>query len=115
MRKDILYLAAITLALSFNYAEASPPLTGTVKELWVNDGGISNAVLIKVGPTYTPSCGGGPASYLVIDLSVSGMKEAYALALSAFMAGKSVTMVGGGGCYSTYSLEKLQYIYVTGN
>lgn len=91
-------------------ASASPPLDGTVTELWINDGANSNVAFISVGTIFTSSCG-ATSGYLVIDLSEAGMKEAYAMALAANMAGRSVYMAGIGACHGQN--EKLKYIRVT--
>jgi hypothetical protein len=91
-------------------ASASPPLEGYITELWVNDGYNSNIAYVSVGTSFTSSCG-ATSVYLIIDFSLPAMKEAYAMALAANMAGRSVRMAGVGACYGQN--EKLNYIRVT--
>ena len=101
-------LAASVVAVS--NANASPQLYGVVKELWVNDSGHSNVAYILVGDTTFSSPCGSPSGYMVMDLSEAGMKEAYAMALSAFMGGVNVRAAGVGACYGQH--EKLKWIYL---
>jgi hypothetical protein len=99
------------LVLFVTNANASPQISGAITEVWVNDGSNSNVIYVSTATAYSSSC--GPASrYFVMDLTEAGMKEAYAMALSAYMIGKNVTMQGSGVCYGPY--EKLKYIYLSG-
>lgn len=106
--RSILIISALS---AFN-VKASPQLSGEITELWVNDNSSTNVVFVSVGQTYTTSCSNDPRNYLIIDLSQASMKEAYSMALSAFVSGKPVVMRGiNGSCYG--SNEKLKYIYMT--
>jgi len=105
-----LFIACVGIVLVAFNATASPQLSGTITELWVNDQGRSNVVFISVGTSFSSSCG-ATSVYLIIDLSEPSMKEAYAMALSASMAGRTVQMGGTGVCYQQW--EKLKYIYIT--
>lgn len=103
------------LGASVLYAAPNSLISGKITELWVNDRNIQG-VFISVGKSYTPSCNASyNATYLLLDPNDSTnpmMKQAYAMALSAFMAGKTVTIEGSGECYPGTSLEKLRYINV---
>lgn len=101
-------LAGAVIAAS--NAAASPQLYGVVKELWINDGANSNIAYIMVGTTAFSSSCGSTSGYMVMDLSEAGMKEAYAMALSAFMAGVNVRAAGIGACHGVH--EKLKWIYL---
>src|SRR5215831_15178897 len=91
-------LVVCGFALMSLRANASPTLSGTITELFVNDGGHTNVVFISVGTSFTSSCG-ATSVYLAIDLSAPSMKEAYAMALSALMSGRTVNIGGIGNCY----------------
>ena len=108
MKHTVLFASFCAMWLASS-ANASPPLEGAIAELWVNDSTNSNVVFISVGTSFTSSCG-ATSAYLVIDLTVAGMREAYAMALAADMAGRSVRMAGAGVCHGQN--EKLKYIRV---
>ena len=101
-------LAVVLVTALADRSSASPQIVGAIKELWVNDGASSNVAWLLGETTFTSVCG-ATSAYLLIDLAEPGMKEACALALSAFMAGQNVRM-SGYGCYGQY--EKLKYIYM---
>jgi hypothetical protein len=107
---SMILFASLCSLWPLSSANASPPLEGTITELWVNDGYNSNIAYISVGTSFTSSCG-ATTIYLIIDFTVPAMKEAYAMALAANMAGRSVRMAGVGACYGQN--EKLNYIRVT--
>ena len=100
----------ILLLLFSSLAEASIPLTGEITELWINDGSYSNVAMISVGTSFSSPCYSTDLRYLILDFSQPGMKEAYSLALAAYMSGTPVTMAGAGECHGI--IEKLQYINI---
>ena len=104
-----LIFKTIVFAMLFsNIASASPVLSGKIAELWVNDNNHTNTVFIRVGDTFETSCSSQAARYLIIDLNDPGMKEAFSLAMAAYMSNTPVRMAGKDICRG--SLEKLQYI-----
>ena len=102
---------AIFIFLFSGGIKASPVLSGKISELWVNDNNHTNTAFIRIGNSFANACGNEAARYLIIDLNEPGMKEAFSLAMAAFMSSTPVKMAGKGNCRG--SLEKLQYIYVT--
>ena len=110
MKLKLLVAALGVLYSCFVYS--SDRLTGQITELWVNDGGNFNVVFISVGQDFTTTCPIGGSRYLIMDLSEPSMKEAYSMALAAFMSGKTISMAGSGQCTSGQGLEKLRYIYM---
>ncbi len=100
----------VLFLLCSSLAEASIPLTGEITELWINDGSYSNVAMISMGTSFSSPCYSTDLRYLILDFSQSGMKEAYALALAAYMSGIPITMAGSGSCHGI--VEKLQYINV---
>ena len=104
-------IVGFALTLLSISANASPQISGAITELWANDGSHSNVIYISTATDYSSNC--GPATrYFVMDLTEAGMKEAYAMALSAYLIGRNATMQGSGVCYGPY--EKLKYIYLSG-
>lgn len=106
MKKPIL-LGTLLSSLCSNVF-ASAQLTGEITELWVNDSNFTNHVYISLSKTFVSPCSPVPISYFALDLSEPGMKEAYAMALAAFMSGKQISLAGDGTCKGSY--EKLRYI-----
>lgn len=99
---------AILLSMCTILSHASPPLTGKVTEIWVNDNSTTNIAFISIGENFSTLCNSNETRYLILDLSEASMKEAYSMALAAYMADKSVTIAGNGNCYG--QSEKLKYI-----
>jgi len=90
--------------------EASPKLTGQIAEIYVNDNSRSNIIFLSLNQSFSTPCRETDLAYLVMDLNEPSMKEAYSMALAAFMGNKTVSVAGKGECLG--SLEKLQYIYM---
>lgn len=105
MKKLSFFISLISLSQLSN---ASPALTDEITELWINDNSNSNIAYVSVGQNFSSPCRDSEIRYLVMDLAEPGMKEAYSMALAAFMSDKSVTMAGKGECMGIR--EKLQYI-----
>lgn len=105
--KKLIFLGSLLSGL-YNNAFASAQLTGEITELWVNDSNFKNYVYISLSKTFASPCGSGTISYFALDLSEPSMKEAYSMALAAFMSGKKVSLAGDGTCKGNY--EKLLYI-----
>ena len=107
MNKYFFILTAFISSLTF----ASEPIEGKVLELAVNSL-VTNGALIGTGQVFNSACrSGGDQSvkYFVIDFSEPGMKEAYSLALAAYMSEKEVRMIGSPlRCYGQF--EKLKSI-----
>ena len=99
----------ILLVTSMSSANASGFLTGPIKELYVNHGSHANVVYISVGVSFSTPCG-ATSQYLIMDLSEPSMKEAYAMALGASLAGRQVTLAGSGACIGV--TEKLKFIFM---
>jgi hypothetical protein len=93
------------LGTSSSFAQTATVASGLLHEVWAD----GTVVWLRMPTNLTTSC--GTSSYLMIDMSLPGMKEAYALALSAFMADRSVVVHGSGACHGIY--EKVARIYVS--
>ena len=91
-------------------ALSNTDMKGQVSELWVNDHGRDNIAFIAVGKTYTSSCSEASSRYLIMDLSKNGMKEAFSIALAAYMSGVEITIGSVGGCIGANNPEELKYI-----
>lgn len=89
-------------------AFSTPPLKGKISEIWINDGSNTNIAFVSVGQNFSTPCRPSETQYLIMNLTEPSMKEAYAMALAAYMADKEVTIAGGGVCHGTH--EKLKYI-----
>ena len=84
---------SILVLFSFS-ASAGATLTGELSELWVNDSSLSNGAYIATGELYTTHCqSNNQVRYVIIDFNEPGMKEAYSMALAAFMSGKRLQWV----------------------
>ncbi len=86
--------------------------SGKITELWVNDLSNSNVVFLSLGQYYSTPCRtSGQSRYFLLDLSVPSMKEAYAMALSAMIAGRSVNVKGvDTTCIANSNSLKLIYL-----
>ena len=100
-------LAFIFLLPSVSFAGNT--ITGEIKWLGVNMLNVPNGAAMGTGVPFESSCrpGDNPmVNYMVIDFDRPAMREAYALALAAYMSGKKVTLVGSSDCFSNYELLK---------
>jgi hypothetical protein len=85
-------------------------VTGKITELWVNDNTLQNGAYIALDNTYVTACNTNQSKYMVIDFTAPGMKEAYAMALAAFMSDRTITIASGGVCDGVN--EKVRYLYM---
>jgi hypothetical protein len=102
------YILACILLLP-GTALAGNTVSGKIRWLGVNLLNLPNGAAIGTGVAFESSCRQGDNSfvnYMVIDFDRPGMKEAYALAMAAYMGGKEVYLVGTNDCYSNYELLK---------
>ncbi len=84
-------------------------VSGPLPELWISDTNGRNYAWLRASTPFTSHCGASNG-YMCIALNEPNGKEAYAMALAAFVAGRNVTVGGSGTCDSTF--EKVRYVYM---
>ena len=98
-------LAFLTLIATSAWSDAL--VTGPLTELWISDSSGTQTAWLRTSAPFTSTCGQS-LGYMFIALNEANGKEAYAMALAAFMSGTDVTIGGTGTCSTPY--EKIKYI-----
>ena len=70
----------------------------------------TTAAVIGFDVAFTPAC--GTAGYYLVDITNDKGKAEYQLALSAFLAGKSVQASGAGSCGLNSNYETIKWIFM---
>ena len=107
MKKTVMLLLLVVCA---SVSWASPKIKGEITELWINDSTRTNIAFVSIGQYFDTPCREAQTNYLIMDFSEPSMKEAYSMALAAFMSGKEVSIKGIGQCFG--DLEKLKLINI---
>ncbi|XOV80337.1 MAG: hypothetical protein ACFHVJ_05130 [Aestuariibacter sp.] len=109
---EVMVLKNILIAFSLLYSllsNAATQVNGEIKYLGVNALNMQDGAAIGIGQVIESSCRAGndpSVNYMVIDFTRPGMKEAYSLALAAYMSGTPVTISTSNDCFSNYELVK---------
>ena len=104
--KNLYFILLITMCFDVS---ASSTISTKIKSLWVNDNG-AEVVYLEPESPYQSICNNNGSKYFIIYLERKNMKEAYSMALAAFMSGKAVNVGGKNECMG--SNEVLRYIYL---
>jgi hypothetical protein len=107
--RSIQVIVLIVTSLAFRVADALTLVSGPIQEIWVNDSAGSNVAWVRLTTSFSTPCGTSNG-YMVMDLDAAGMREAYAMALSAFVSGINVQLGGSGACHANY--EKIKFVYL---
>ncbi|WP_125781765.1 hypothetical protein [Pseudoalteromonas rubra] len=104
--KMLIFLLLFTVC--FNVG-ASGTVKTKIKSLWVNDLG-AEVVYLEPEIPFDSVCNSNGSKYFIIFLDRKNMKEAYSMALAAYMSDKEVNVGGKNECSGTN--EVLRYIYL---
>jgi hypothetical protein len=118
MRKAMMTLVGIATILTANASMASDTFA-KVAGLRIAVGSPATGVIeIDRDPSSIPACAsyttgnGAHGRWFAVDLSTDGGREVFKLATAAFLAGKSVRVVGANGCTVNTNKEDLSNLYV---
>ena len=90
--------------------KASDTISSNIKSLWVNDLG-AEVVYLELESRFQSTCNTAGSRYFIIHLDRKNMREAYSMALAAFMSDKKVNVGGANECSGAN--EVLRYIYLS--
>ena len=96
------------LIVCFN-VNASGTIKTKIKILWVNDLG-AEVIYLEPETPFQSVCNSNGSKYFIIYLDRKNMKEAYSMALAAYMSDKEVNVGGKNECSGIN--EVLRYIYL---
>jgi hypothetical protein len=106
VKKTLSLFAAVAL---FSHAASATHVTVPLTELWVSDSTGTRYAWLRTSTSFTSNCGQS-GGYMFIALNEENGREAYALALTAFIAGRNVTIGGAGLCDGIN--EKVRFLYM---